>query len=545
MLRSQDASRGEVIMKNAIILAAGKSNRFAPFTYERPKALFSVKGEILIERQIKQLREANVKDIYIVVGYMKEKFFWLEQKYGVHLLLNNKFGEKGNLYSLYLARQYLGDTFLCCADHYFLHNPFLDANKENRSYRAVSYQQGKFLEFGVVCSDADVITRVMIGGCDSLAMVGPAYMNRGFSEKFRTLLEKEINDFGVSSMFWEEFYAKHISELTLYKKEFLDTEILEFECIDDLRAFDSEFLANIDSNIVSNICETLMCNRNDIVNIEVINAGLTNVSFSFECNDKRYVYRHPGGTSDSLIDRHSEIIAQNIAKKIEIDKSTIRIDEAGWKISNYIYKPRNCDFKNNADQRNHAMKDLRCLHSQNYDENIKIFDDVEEGKRLMKIASATKGNLFDEFSDIIEKVEKLYEYIKADADRLGLKKVLCHNDTYEANCLYDESGEIYWIDWEYAGLNYAANDIACILCRDNFTEDQIDAYLKSFLGRSLTKEEDRYHRAFIPIAAFYWFCWGLYKGSVGDDDGFFFLPAYRNLVKYLDVALESYENEVM
>ena len=110
MLRSQDASRGEVIMKNAIILAAGKSNRFAPFTYERPKALFSVKGEILIERQIKQLREANVKDIYIVVGYMKEKFFWLEQKYGVHLLLNNKFGEKGNLYSLYLARQYLGDT---------------------------------------------------------------------------------------------------------------------------------------------------------------------------------------------------------------------------------------------------------------------------------------------------------------------------------------------------------------------------------------------------------------------------------------------------
>ena len=146
MLRSQDASRGEVIMKNAIILAAGKSNRFAPFTYERPKALFSVKGEILIERQIKQLREANVKDIYIVVGYMKEKFFWLEQKYGVHLLLNNKFGEKGNLYSLYLARQYLGDTFLCCADHYFLHNPFLDANKENRSYRAVSYQQGKFLE---------------------------------------------------------------------------------------------------------------------------------------------------------------------------------------------------------------------------------------------------------------------------------------------------------------------------------------------------------------------------------------------------------------
>ena len=44
---------------NAIILAAGKSTRFAPFTYERPKGLFSMKGEILIERQINQLIEAE------------------------------------------------------------------------------------------------------------------------------------------------------------------------------------------------------------------------------------------------------------------------------------------------------------------------------------------------------------------------------------------------------------------------------------------------------------------------------------------------------
>lgn len=69
------------MIRNAIILAAGKSSRFAPFTYERPKGLFRVKGEYLIERQIKQFVEAGVEDIYIVVGYMKEKFFFLEQKY--------------------------------------------------------------------------------------------------------------------------------------------------------------------------------------------------------------------------------------------------------------------------------------------------------------------------------------------------------------------------------------------------------------------------------------------------------------------------------
>ena len=81
-------------MKNAIILAAGKSSKFAPFTYEKPKGLFCVKGEILIERQIEQLQNAGIKDIYIVVGYMKEKFFYLEQKYNIKLIINNLFDKK-------------------------------------------------------------------------------------------------------------------------------------------------------------------------------------------------------------------------------------------------------------------------------------------------------------------------------------------------------------------------------------------------------------------------------------------------------------------
>ena len=56
--------------KNAIILAAGKSSRFAPFTYEKPKGLFRVKGEILVERQIEQLLQAGISDI------KRNSFIW-------------------------------------------------------------------------------------------------------------------------------------------------------------------------------------------------------------------------------------------------------------------------------------------------------------------------------------------------------------------------------------------------------------------------------------------------------------------------------------
>ena len=52
-------------VENAVIMAAGLSSRFAPLSYEKPKALITVKGEVLIERQIRQLKEAGIHDIAI------------------------------------------------------------------------------------------------------------------------------------------------------------------------------------------------------------------------------------------------------------------------------------------------------------------------------------------------------------------------------------------------------------------------------------------------------------------------------------------------
>lgn len=530
-------------MKNAIILAAGKSESFAPFTYEKPKGLFRVKGEILIERQIEQLQAAGVTEIYLVIGYMKEKFFYLEQKYGVKLIINNEFGRKGNLYTLYTAREHLANTYVCCADHYFVNNPFLDPNPENISFRACTYISGRFREFSVEVSDADVITDTQVGGQSSLAMVGHAYMNEKFSQSFRRFMEAEINNFGVASMFWEEFYGRHIRQLTFYMKEYGPDTILEFESIEDLRAFDSEFLLNVDSEIITNICNTLHCDPNNITDIKVINAGLTNVSFGFDAKGERYVYRHPGGTAGNLINRRAELFAQMVAKDIGIDESVINMTLEGWKISYFVRNARNCDFEANEEQLRIGMEYLHRLHAVKVPESagVKVFDNVSEGKKLMDIASATKGHLAKEFSEIIHKIDRLYPAIQADAERLGYGLVLCHNDTYEPNYLCDDGGKIYLIDWEYAGMNYAANDIGCILCRYDWTDTQIEQYLKVYVGHELTEDEHRFYYGFIPISAFYWFCWGLYKGSVGDDDSFFFLPSYRNLVRFIDQALESYD----
>lgn len=188
------------------------------------------------------------------------------------------------------------------------------------------------------------------------------------------------------------------------------------------------------------------------------------------------------------------------------------------------------------------MEYLRRMHALPVPEGrVKSFDDVEEGKKLMRIASATKGNLMREFGSLIEKIERLKAYVKQDAERMGIRPVLCHNDTYEPNYLAAENGELYLIDWEYAGMNDPANDLACMLARYPMTEERTAKFLKAYFQRELTPDENRHFRAYIPICGFYWFCWGLYKGSVGDDDGFFMLPAYRSCTQTVDQALLWYE----
>ena len=115
-----------MINRNAVIMAAGTSSRFVPLCLERPKGLLEVKGEVLIERQIRQLLEAGITDITIVVGYKAEMFRYLEQKYGVSIVLNEDYSRYNNTSSVIRVLDRLDNTYLCISDNYFPRNVFLD-----------------------------------------------------------------------------------------------------------------------------------------------------------------------------------------------------------------------------------------------------------------------------------------------------------------------------------------------------------------------------------------------------------------------------------
>lgn len=69
-------------VNNAVIMVASLSERFAPISYEHPKGTLRVRGETLIECQIRQLHEAGITDVAVVVGCKKEYFFHLAEQFG-------------------------------------------------------------------------------------------------------------------------------------------------------------------------------------------------------------------------------------------------------------------------------------------------------------------------------------------------------------------------------------------------------------------------------------------------------------------------------
>lgn len=272
--------------KNAIILAAGTSSRFVPISYEIPKSLIKVKGEVLIERQIKQLQEAGITDITLVVGYKKELFFYLKNKYNISIIINDDYINYNNTSSLIKILNKLENTYICSSDNYFTENVFLEENED--AYYSAIYKHGETNEYCIQYDDNNFITEVTIGGKNSYIMIGHVYFDKNFSNSFKEILKNEYRDEENRKKLWEDIYIKYIHTLKMKIKKFPDGIIFEFDSLEDLRNFEPDFLSN--SQIIKQITEKMNCKENELVNFLPKKNNKDEFSFSFNYQNKEYVY---------------------------------------------------------------------------------------------------------------------------------------------------------------------------------------------------------------------------------------------------------------
>ena len=273
---------------NAVILAAGMSTRFVPLNYETPKGLLEVKGEKLIERQIRQLHEKGIKEIIIVVGYMKEKFEYLKDKYGVTLVYAENYATKNNYDSVYAAREYLKNTIITSSDLYFENNIFQTYAYD--SYYCTIYIDGKTAERGIRTNEDDKIIKTMYGDkCyDIWVTLGYAFYSKQFSERMISIIE-EIKDFPeTANMFWADIQDEHLGELYMYAKRCKASDINEFDSLEELREFDEKYRFNSGSKILSDICSILSIHEDDIKNLVSLRRFKESM-FKFKVNGADYI----------------------------------------------------------------------------------------------------------------------------------------------------------------------------------------------------------------------------------------------------------------
>ena len=278
-----------MIVDNAIILTAGTSSRFAPLSYEKPKAFTVVRGENLIERQIRQLVEANIEDIYVVTGYKAEQFEYLIDKYNVKLIYNDDYLTRNNNGSIYAAKDILRNSYICSSDNYFTINPF--ESEVDGAYYAAVFSRGYTNEWCMEEDSDGFIKSVTIGGQDKWYMMGHTFWDEDFSNKFISILMNEYDLEETKNKLWEDIFRQHLDVLKMKIKKYDNDIIYEFDTLDELRKFDNSYYTDSRSYIIKDIAERLDVEEKDIIDAKPIKSkNYVADGFEFVCLNKKYVY---------------------------------------------------------------------------------------------------------------------------------------------------------------------------------------------------------------------------------------------------------------
>lgn len=228
-------------VKHAVILAAGFSERLAPVTLQIPKPLVTVHGTRIVDTLIDALLDAGITDITMVIGYKKEQFTQLKEKYPcLNLVENPAFNESGNITTLYTALDKLDSTYICDADLY-IHNPEVIRKYEYKSCFFGTPLHGT--DDWCFTLSGKKIKSFRMGGEKCCQAIMMAYLNPEDSELMKNDLEKIIHSRGGKQMWWfDALFNRNISEYEIEAKICNPDDVSEVDTINDLIKLDKCYL---------------------------------------------------------------------------------------------------------------------------------------------------------------------------------------------------------------------------------------------------------------------------------------------------------------
>lgn len=229
-------------IKRAIILAAGKGNRMKPVTDFIPKPLVKVNGVGFIETILDALKKNKIKEVYVVVGYMKEKFDYLKEKYPEITLIENPYYDTcNNISSLYVVRDKLEESIIMDADQLIKNSDILFTNFDKSGYCCKwtsEYENDWIL---TINRDKKIISCNRNGGV-GWRLYSISRWTKEDGKNLKKLLEREFILNGNTQIYWDDiamFCYPNLFDLTIY--EIKDSDMYEVDTLDDLIKFDASY----------------------------------------------------------------------------------------------------------------------------------------------------------------------------------------------------------------------------------------------------------------------------------------------------------------
>lgn len=219
----------------AILLAAGMGTRLRPLTESIPKSLIEINGEPLLERQIKFLNEIGIDEIYVVTGYLKEKFEYLKEKFNITLIHNEYYNRYNNIYSMYLAKEFLGESYVIDADVYLTKN-FFKSNLK-KSYYFSGEKDTLEKEWKINYDNDNRVHSIEVVKGKNYILSGISYWSQRDAEIIKEKLNKLSNKFDLEefqNLYWDDLVKMNLDKLEVYIEKIEEDDCYEIDNLYEL-----------------------------------------------------------------------------------------------------------------------------------------------------------------------------------------------------------------------------------------------------------------------------------------------------------------------